>query len=263
MHALELCNGEFSDSLKTLLSWLQYDITNKPPKFSSPTEWTDFTRRVCYFNSRGSKDLFKNIMPSDSALKLHCFRGEYVLKLAMESCDGESDTYKNLNDGWEQDTQQIKVKWEEDIASIKKTLSYQKPRLTVQKCTCKHCSDSGRGKCRSCWAKCKACNYNCSCKALCDNPHNNGGSCAKCTHEVSNEASDLSSTHVQNYDESDLQEPIPPDEEDDSEDEDEAEDINDNSDFNTYFKDNGYDGFITLAQVATLDDSDIDDDLLF
>ena len=84
-HVLLISNGTYSTALKTLLTWLQYDVA-KECKIISQTEWTDFTRRVCFFDSTGSQDLFKTLMPSDSALKLHCLRGEYIITLAMESC---------------------------------------------------------------------------------------------------------------------------------------------------------------------------------
>jgi hypothetical protein len=176
-HALFISNGNFSPRLKTLLSWLQYDVSSC--RITTEQEFNDFVRRVCFFNGSTTKDLFKIIMPSDSALSLHCLRGAYVLQLAMESVVPFVDSYMNCNGGWVKENGIVKVKWENDIDSIRKDLKTKKT-LPVVRCGCKSCTLSGRG-CVSCWKKCVGCTSACHCKGLCNNPHNPpGGTCNVC-----------------------------------------------------------------------------------
>ena len=81
--AFQVAYTNITGDLKELLQWLAYDVHEI--KITSLDEWAEFTRRVCYFNNQGSPDLFKLVLPSNSALKLHV-RASYVLKLALESC---------------------------------------------------------------------------------------------------------------------------------------------------------------------------------
>ena len=116
-----------------------------------------------FFNGSTSQDLFKTIMPLESALSLHCLRGAYVLQLAMESIIPDSDTYKHCNEGWTDENGITMIKWESDIDHIKKSLKV-KTSSPVVKCGCKSCSLTGRGGCRSCWKNCIGCTSACSCK---------------------------------------------------------------------------------------------------
>ena len=76
-HALLISNDAFNPNLKTLLSWRQYDLSSC--NISTESQFNDFVTRICFFNGSTSQDLFKTIMPSDSALSLHSLRGAYVL----------------------------------------------------------------------------------------------------------------------------------------------------------------------------------------
>ena len=62
---------------------------------------------------------------------------------------------------------------------------------TGKGCGCKaqKCDGSTTG-CRSCYRMCKPCTVKCNCKALCNNPHNNGGTCPKCAVQEESETSD-------------------------------------------------------------------------
>ena len=59
-----------SPSMKGLLEWLQIDAATML-SISDISQLTDFTRRICYFNTGGSTIIFKSILPSDKALSLH------------------------------------------------------------------------------------------------------------------------------------------------------------------------------------------------
>ena len=186
---------------------------------------------MCYFDLNGSKDLFKKVMPSDSALKLHCFRAEYILEIALKSCSPE--THENTNEGWELSGDNINVKWEENISG-KKSLSYKNPSF-VLKCTRKECTDKGRG-CVSCWKKCRPCTpLCCKCDGKCNNPHNDGGSCTKCCVKDTQQTKEMSENYLNELDLSENnshQEYIS-----DSEGEEEFSQVV--TDFTTYFPDNG------------------------
>ena len=162
-----------------MLEWLGYNIKDNL-EITSLHQWADFTRRVCYFHNQGSADLFKLILPSDEALRLHVSRGSYVLQMAVKSCDSNSELYKILPEGWVEHDGKVKIKWDENIDEIRKELRKRKKSF-VRKCGCKSgkCSGEGRG-CNNCCKQCKPCNQQCTCKGICSNPYNNGGTCSKC-----------------------------------------------------------------------------------
>ena len=187
-HTFQVSGTNMSNELKSLLEWLGY-LTEKSPeneavKITSLPEWTEFTRRVCYFSNHGSKHLYKNILPSDIALKLHVLRGEYVTRLALESAIPLSDHHLNYtNFGWKKNGDEIEVMWDENVEETRKELT-RKRKPPVNKCSCRakenKCGFLGRG-CKNCCKDCKPCNDSCSCKGNCHNPHNGGGTCPKCS----------------------------------------------------------------------------------
>ena len=72
-----LTNPPLRENKIQLLKWLAY--SNPRPLRSLP-EWHDFTRRVCFYHSSGSKDHESCLVPSLGALKLQLLRAEFVLK---------------------------------------------------------------------------------------------------------------------------------------------------------------------------------------
>ena len=230
-HALLISNGTFNTGLTALLSWLQYDMSTC--RISGQQDFSDFVRRICFFNGTNSPDLFKTIMPSNSALALHCARGEYVLKLAMESVKAYTDTYKRCNNGWITDNNTILIKWEENIETIKKDLKVKRRRgPLVVKCTCQSCGLTGRG-CVSCWKKCLGCSDACACKGLCANPHNMpGGTCDKC--KITPEEVEMNDEDIE-----------------------EEEEVEENNDlFGHYFQDGDLEGMCEIAPLSTLEEFD-------
>ena len=132
-----------------ILQWLQYDV-EKLESVGSLAMFADFTRRVCYYDCHGKTDLFKLILLSESALKLHVSRCNYILKLVSEVNNPITDTFKELNDGWTMEKGKVSIKWEENIQDIRKGLNYKKPCLSAGiGCTCKSsCSLSAKGTSR-------------------------------------------------------------------------------------------------------------------
>ena len=171
----------YSKEMDMILKWLAYQ---GDAQVKSLPEWSDFTRRVCYFDNHGSKELFKMILPSDNALKLHKCRAEYILKLALESCTDFSDSFTDVGEGWLlKEGRGYEIKWEENLQEIKRQV-LQKRQPLVNRCSCRSvgnkCGGKGRG-CKNCSKACKPCSKLCVCKAECENPHNNGGTCGNCT----------------------------------------------------------------------------------
>ena len=118
-HALLISKDAFSPNVKTLLSWLQYDLSSC--NISTESQFNDFVRRICFFKGSTSQDLFKTIMPSGSALSLHSLSGSYVLQLAMESVVPDTQIYKQCNGGWTSENGTVAIKWESDIENIKRS----------------------------------------------------------------------------------------------------------------------------------------------
>ena len=170
--------------LITLLEWLDYDssdLKSKAVKITNTQELTAFTKRVCFFMNHGSKDLYNFILPSDNAVTLHCQRATFVLKLVLDGQPSSSFHMEFENYGWLKLDNIVHIIWDEDFEEEEKKLN-KKRQLPISKCGCTKggCMVKGRG-CTSCTQACKPCNkFKCSCKALCTNPHNNGGDCSKC-----------------------------------------------------------------------------------
>ena len=158
-----------TDDKIQLLKWLAYD---KVDPFKTLSDWHDFTRRVCFYHSSGSKDHESLLIPTLSALRYHMLRSEYILKVVFASFDQHAsiDPYQY---GWNVVNSCISIVWDEE-ESIKS--------VQVNKgCSCKaaKCDGSTAG-CRNCFRMCKPCTRKCKCKGNCKNPHNNGGKCPTC-----------------------------------------------------------------------------------
>jgi hypothetical protein len=169
--------------LKSLLEWLAYDadsLKKQTIKITNIQEWTEFTRRICFFMNQGSKNLYQLILPSDNSLKLHCQRGSFVMKLALEVKNHCSNLYKMYQEfGWLKIGETVHIIWDENFEEEQKKLN-SKRKLPISKCGCTTgCKIGGRG-CNNCTKSCKPCSIKCACKGMCQNPHNNGGDCIKC-----------------------------------------------------------------------------------
>ena len=153
------------DDKQQLLKWLAY--TNIAP-INTLCLWHDFTRRVCFHHSRGSKDHECLLIPSLGALKHHMLRAEYVLKVSFPV----NNTDIPIN-GWKIIDNHLQIMWDED-AVIQSMVSRKG-------CGCKgmKCDGSSTG-CLNCFRSCKPCSLKCKCKMRCNNTHNNGGNCKKC-----------------------------------------------------------------------------------
>ena len=66
---------------------MKYNTAQSLSEVTSSIEaWCDFTRKVCYHGSTGSRDyMYCNTLPTDTATKLHKKRGDYGIIMAMES----------------------------------------------------------------------------------------------------------------------------------------------------------------------------------
>ena len=66
-----------------LLKWLAYD---KVLPLSRLSDWHDFTRRVCFYSTTGSKDHESLLVPT---LGAHMLRSEYVLETVFGCINNE------------------------------------------------------------------------------------------------------------------------------------------------------------------------------
>jgi hypothetical protein len=187
------------------------------------------------------------------------------MQLAMESCTSQSDAYLTTNEGWLTDGEKITIKWEENMTEVRKKLAYKKPPL-LNKCSCKNCSVTGRG-CTQCAKACKPCTSKCKCKGLCNNPHNNGGTCYKCSETVANTVvPQPGCSEPRQHQQQDTAEDLHNESEDsDSEDSEEEFDVEESQgaeniiDFDGFFGGSGENGMLQLAPISSLGDSDSDD----
>lgn len=156
-----------TDEKVQLLKWLAYD--NIVP-LRTIYDWHDFTRRICFYHSSGSKDHESLLIPTVSALRYHMLRSEYVLKIVLVFSD--STNIDPCKYGWNIDTN-IQIVWDDEES--------MKAVQTSKVCGCKgaKCDGSTPG-CRNCFKMCKPCISKCKCKGNCKNPHNNGGKCPNC-----------------------------------------------------------------------------------
>ena len=192
-----LTNSSMNPSLKALYDMV--DIDHKSHNDACTlAKWTDFTRRVCYFNHKGNATLFQSILPTNTALELQIKRGEYILKLLFESAP-VGNHYSVIATGWIVENHNIKIKWDEKIKTVSSSV-----KKKANKCACSKCAVDGPG-CLRCAKACLPCNKSCKCKGQCLNPHNNGGTCSKCQPEMALE-SDAEETSSIDTDSEDLEE---------------------------------------------------------
>ena len=70
--------GNLSSSLRALHELLQIDF-KMGINVTDLSQWTDLTRRVCFFNNHGHSIIFSSLLPSDSALSLKIKRGDMYI----------------------------------------------------------------------------------------------------------------------------------------------------------------------------------------
>jgi hypothetical protein len=137
-------------------------------------------------------------MPSDSALALQATRGQFVVKLVMESAVASEGNTNIEGHGWEKSGDMYKVVWDNNVVAVRKELNKTRKK-PVRRCGCKSsktwCSGKGPG-CVKCVKDCQPCTELCACKGACLNPHNNGGKCPQCSLSHVVEPTDLSDQHV-------------------------------------------------------------------
>ena len=118
-----LFNSEPIDSLYTsltatslteekgqLLKWLAY---SKVHPLKSLAEWHDFTRRVCFHHSTGSKDHEALLAPSLGALKYHMLRSEFVIKMLFSFLSAPTNNIDFLEYGWKLVNDKVEIIWED------------------------------------------------------------------------------------------------------------------------------------------------------
>ena len=167
LHA-SLMSSPLASEKVQLLKWLAYD---KVVPLTRISDWHDFTRRVCFYHSTGSKDHECLLVPTLGALRYHMLRSEYVLKTVFAFTN--SVPIDSAQYGWRIDNSVISIIWDDEET--------MKAVVASKGCGCKgaKCDGSTSG-CRNCYRMCKPCNSRCKCKGNCKNPHNNGGKCARC-----------------------------------------------------------------------------------
>ena len=181
LHA-SLMSSPLSEDKVQLLKWLAY--TQITP-LQNITQWHDFTRRVCFHHSSGSKDHESLLIPSVSALRFHMSRSEYVLKTVFHACSSNLPPISACEYGWRMVNNQIQIVWDEEEVMDKVKAN--------KGCGCKSakCDGSTVG-CRNCYQMCRPCTMKCKCKLKCNNPHNNGGTCPRCAPAGQSDDSDNS-----------------------------------------------------------------------
>ena len=126
---------------------------------------------MCFYHSSGGKDHESCLIPSLGALKYQLLHAEIVLKTVFSCCG--SGEVNAIDHGWSIVDGEVQVVW--DTEEVMEKLKCSKG------CGCKAMKcDGSRVGCRSCFMMCRPCNAKCKCKAMCNNPHNNGGTCPKC-----------------------------------------------------------------------------------
>ncbi len=204
LNSFKISGSNMNQDMISLLEWLGYDKKSATLSMTSETDWLELVRRVCYFSNHGSRNLYKLIPPSDSALNLHRQRGEFILTLAIQSTLDFSDFHNRCLDyGWIKNNTDIDIKWDDNIDQKRKSLTKKRP-LPISKCSCKakenKCGLENRG-CLNCCKSCKPCSQYCICKGNCKNPHNNGGHCPKCMpHATSTSDSDSDQSTIDEQD---------------------------------------------------------------
>ena len=168
---MSLQASQLSPQKQNLLKWITYSggesVTNL-------CQWHDFTRRVYFYHSTGSKDHEYSQIPSYTALKYHnvMLRSQYIIKIVYTALQGRAFTDNIENYGWNQVNENIQIIWENEELVNK--------HCTSKRCGCKGGCDGSKAGCKNCYRMCKPCTPKCKCKINCNNPHNNGGTCDKC-----------------------------------------------------------------------------------
>ena len=177
LHA-SLMSSPLPNEKVQLLKWLAYD---KTVPLTTLSDWHDFTRRICFYHSTGSKDHECLLVPTLSALRYHMLRCEYVLKTVFSVVNSVHNIIDPSQYGWRIDESVISIVWDDEQT--------MKAVVESKGCGCKgaKCDGSTAG-CRNCYRMCKPCNPRCKCKGICSNPHNNNGTCPRC--ESNNESDD-------------------------------------------------------------------------
>ena len=91
------------------LEWLDYDspsIKSAKVKISSIEEQAEFTRRD------------NMILPSNDSVKLHCLRGTYIMRLAVNN--DLISSYDITKHGWLQIGDRVYIIWDENIEEEEK-----------------------------------------------------------------------------------------------------------------------------------------------
>ena len=180
----QLVQNNFEGELRDLLVWLSYDFTSQNVKVTTLEEFSDFTRRVCYFNCPGSSDVLKLMLPTTSALELHVCRANYCLQILFESCYPFPTSYQKIGRGWIMVDDKCLIEWESQKVQKELEKKRMKPKSVIVKCLCSSVACCGpNSRCKKCTKSCRPCSTKCKCKANCLNPHNNGGDCSKCRNE--------------------------------------------------------------------------------
>lgn len=146
LHSSLMASPLLEDKVQ-LMNWLAY--TQIAP-LQNMSQWHDFTKRVCFHHSSGSKDHECLLIPSLSALRLHMLRSEYVLKVMFHSCNSTLPVVSACDYGWKVVDSQIHIVWDEEEVM---------DRVKANKgCGCKSakCDGSVAG-CRSCFQMCRPC----------------------------------------------------------------------------------------------------------
>ena len=163
-----LMSDPLADEKVQLLKWLAYD---KVVPLSRISDWHDFTRRICFYHSTGSKDHECLLVPTLGALRYHMLRSEYILKTVFAFTNSVPMDVSQY--GWRIENSTISIIWDDD-ETMKAVIANKGCGSKGAKC------DGSTAGCTNCYKMCKPCNYRCSCK----NPYNNGGTCARCEKSV-------------------------------------------------------------------------------
>ena len=127
------------------------------------SQWHEFTRRVCFHHSSGSKDHECLLIPSLSALRFHMLHSEYVLKIVFHACNSTLPPISACEYGWSMVNNQLQVVWDEEEVMDKVKSN--------KGCGCKGAKcDGSRAGCQNCYQMCRPCTMKCKCKLKCNNP---------------------------------------------------------------------------------------------
>ena len=144
-----------ADEKVQLLKWLAY---NKVVPITKISQWHDFTRRICFYHSPGSKDHECLLIPTCGALRYHMLRSEYVLKTVFNFTT--NNTIDACQHGWRIHNSVITIIWDDE--------EMMKAVVASKGCGCKGATcDGSTAGCRNCYRMCKPCNSRCKCKGNC------------------------------------------------------------------------------------------------